>query len=342
LTIRSVFDRQNILRGINPIIVKELRSRMRGARAFITLTVALVLTAIFSFFLYRLAVANSQYAYSPLSPQIGQTLFAGLIFLELMIVSAITPAITAGAISGEKERQTYEMLLATPLHPLNILWGKLVSALSYVLLLVFVAVPMSSLIFIFGGVTARDMLKTLAILTVIAAMFGVMGLFMSALFERTGRATTAAYLLVMSMLIGPIFIAAAASALSQPEIPRWFLALSPISALSSTLSSSVNQQRMFDIIGWLGSPVKWMWGAPAISQTEIPRPLYHYSLPIYATITFVLYAITTRLVKLSDRWKIQWTEVLLILIVVIGFVGLVFLAYLATTSRYENFLQMAR
>ncbi len=342
MTIRSLLNRQHIAWGVNPIIVKELRSRMRGSRAFITLTVALVLTAIFSFIVYRIVVANSQYVSNPLSPQIGQTLFASLGLLELMIVSAITPAVTAGAISGEKERQTYEMLLATPLHPLNILWGKLISALGYVLLLVFVAVPMSSLIFIFGGVTGRDMLKTLAILIIITGMFGVIGLFMSTLFESTGRATAAAYLVVVSMLFGPIFIATVSGVLNNVEAPRWILALSPINALSSAFSSSGGQPYMSNMAGWFGFPGRLLLGAAATSQTEIPRPLYHYSLPIYAAITFVLYTVSTQLVKLSDRWKLHWPEILLILVVVIGFVGLVFLAYLATANRYENFLQMTR
>ena len=312
---------------------------MRGARAFITLTFALVLIAVFSFILYRIVISASVYSYIPLSPQIGQALSAGLGFLELMLVSAITPAITAGAISGEKEKQTYEMLLATPLHPFAILWGKLVSGLSYVFLLVFVAVPMSSLIFIFGGVTARDMLKTLVILMVIVVMFGVIGLFMSALFERTGRATAASYLVVISMLFGPIFIATAAGILSAESPPRWILVFSPISALASALSTSANLQDMSGISGMLGNPLNWMWGAPAISQTEIPRPLYHYSIPIYIAITFILYIITTRLVRLTNRWRIHWTEALVILTVSLGFIGLMFLAYLATANRYEYFLQ---
>ena len=338
MTTRTAAARLPIERGINPIIVKELRSRMRGARAFITLTVALLLIAGFSFVLYRLVLVSSQFSYSPLSPQIGQTLFAGLSFLELMIISTITPAITAGAISGEKEKQTYEMLLATPLHPFSILWGKLISALGYVFLMIFAAVPMLSLIFIFGGMTTRDMLKTLALLTVIAVMFGVIGMFMSAVFGRTGRATAAAYLVGMVMLFGPILIGAGISLLSQSGPPRWLLAFSPLSALASAFSSTVNLQNISSMINIFGYPMRWMWGAPEISLTEIPRPIYHYSLPLFGGITLVLYAITTRLVRSFNRWRIQWSEILVVLIVTVGFIGLIYIAYLATAFRYENFL----
>ena len=65
---------------VNPIIVKELRSRMRGARVFITLTAALTLLAVVGYSLYRVTLTGSQNSSTPISPQIGQMLFAGLAF----------------------------------------------------------------------------------------------------------------------------------------------------------------------------------------------------------------------------------------------------------------------
>jgi ABC-2 type transport system permease protein len=120
---------------VNPIIVKELRSRMRGPRAFIILTVVLTLMGLISYALYKITLITSSWSYSPLSPQVGQTLFISLALLEMLMVLILTPAVTAGAISSEHEKLTYEMLLTTPLPPTRILWGKLVSALSYIFLL---------------------------------------------------------------------------------------------------------------------------------------------------------------------------------------------------------------
>ena len=108
---------------------------MRGGCAFATLTGALILLAVCGYAIYRIALVAMRYTTTPLSPQIGQIFFAGLVFTELMIIAVITPSVTAMSISGEKEKQTYEMLLATPLSPGSILWGKLVAAMSYVFLL---------------------------------------------------------------------------------------------------------------------------------------------------------------------------------------------------------------
>jgi ABC-type transport system involved in multi-copper enzyme maturation permease subunit len=320
----------------NPIIVKELRSRMRGGRAFATLTGALILLAGCGYAIYRIALVAVGYTSTPLSPQIGQILFAGLVFIELMIIAAITPSVTAMAISGEKEKQTYEMLMATPLSPSSILWGKLVAALGYVFLLIFAAIPLASLVFVFGGVAAREMIKALIILVIVAVMFGVIGLFASALFGRSGRSTAVAYLVVVFLLFGPPIIAAGAGILSQTNPPRWMLILSPVSALASALSPSVNFQYLAGMFWMLGGAFGWIAGEPAISFTSIPRPIYHYSLPIYLLITLVLYLLASRLVRPARRWQFEWAEALVALVVVIGLLGTISVGYAATTNRYEN------
>lgn len=323
---------------LNPVIVKELRSRMRGGRAFATLTAALLLLVACGYGLYRLTLAATQYSSMPLSPQIGQVLFAGLVFIELLLISVIVPSVTANAISSEVEKQTYEMLLTTPLPPSRILWGKLIASLGYVFLLIFAAVPLASIVFVFGGVTLRDMFKAIVVLCISAVTFGVIGLFMSALFKRSGRAVAATYIAVLILLLGPLVLAISAGILRQGDPPRWIMIPSPISALGSSLMPSVNPQNLSSLFWMLGSPVYWVMGAPQISLTSIPRPIYHYSLPLYIGLTLILYMITTRLVKPARRWQISWAEALVGFTLLLGFVGVVLLGYAATANRYENII----
>lgn len=325
------------IRDINPIIIKELRSRMRGGRAFATLTGALVLLSLFSYAIFRVSMVAMSSSGTPLSPQIGQAVFTGLVFFELIMISAIAPAITSGAISGEKEKQTYEMLLATPLNPSKILWGKLISALSYVLLLIFAAIPMFSLVFIFGGVAVREIVKALLMLVVVAVMFGVLGLFFSALLGRTGRATALTYVVIMMMLFAPLFISGLSGMMRQSEPVRWMLAPSPISALASALSPSVDPQILSNAYWILGS-FSWIWGTPTISYTNIPRPLYHYSVPLFLIITLFCYLMSTRFILPARRWRFQWAEILIALVFIIGLVGIIAAGYSLTTNRYENII----
>ena len=179
LNLRALNLRALNLRA-NPIVVKELRSRMRGARAFIILTGVLVLLAGVSYVFYRIVLAATRYSNSPIGPQIGYTLLVALMLVEMLIVCFITPAVTAGAISGEKEKLTYEMLFTTPLRPSSILWGKLLSALAYVFLLILASIPMASLVFVYGGITLADMVKAMAVLVATAITLGVVGTTVSA------------------------------------------------------------------------------------------------------------------------------------------------------------------
>jgi len=292
--------------GMNPIMVKELRSRMRGARAFVILTATLLLLGTVSYALYRIVLVTSRYSTSPLSPQIGQTLFFVLAFLELIMVCLLTPALTAGAISGEREKLTYEMLLATPLRPASILWGKLISALSYVLLLIFAAIPMASLVFIFGGVAPRDMVMALVILMAVAVMLGVVGIFMSTWLGRTGRATVLSYLVVLGLLIGPLFLYALVGVLRMEEPPRWILVPNPMSALFSALTPSVPDNGAAGVFGGLGMVLAGNLSVLSGDQIKLLRPLYHYTLALYGAVALILYLLATRLMQPAharQKWR---------------------------------------
>lgn len=324
---------KNLLK-MNPIIIKEVRSRMRGPRAFITLTIILILMGGIMYAMLQIILANSRYT-TVLSPQIGQALFAALAYLELFMIAAVTPSVTSGAISSEKERLTYEMLMATPLSPARILWGKLISALSYVFLLLFAAIPLASVVFIFGGIALRDMVKVLIVLVFVAVTFGILGLFMSALFGRTGRATVASFVVVVGLMFGPLFLTVLVAAMRQGgEPPRWILSPSPISALAAALSGSIGASgggELFYILGGIFNT-----GVSPISQTSIPRPLYHYSLPFYALFSLVLYMLSTRLVQPARRWKIRRGELLIDLAVFLIATGFVLGGFALTANRYEN------
>jgi ABC-type transport system involved in multi-copper enzyme maturation permease subunit len=333
---RSILARLRL--GANPIVVKELRSRMRGARAFAILTGVLLLLAGVSYVFYRIVLAATVYTNTPVSPQIGHTLLVGLAVVELLMVCFITPAVTAGAISGEVERLTYEMLLATPLRPASILWGKLVSALAYVFLLILAAVPLASLIFIFGGVTLRDMVVVLAILAATAVTLGVIGITLSAWMGRTVRATVLGYLVVLGLLVGPLIAYTLVGVLRQTLPPSWILIPNPVSALFSALPAGSPGGSSISFVYGLS---QLLGGTMAVNAGQVlgpvlPRPLYHYTLPVYGLLSLSLYLLATRLVRPTRRWKIHWQEALIAL-ALFFFLGLaVAVPFVLTADRYER------
>jgi ABC-2 type transport system permease protein len=120
----------------NPVVLKELRGRMRGRQAFILLTVYLGLIAFFIVVIYNTVFGlTGATSWDPSSRQMaGKLIFGTVVLLELLLLSFIAPGLTAGAITSERERQTFELLRTTLLSAHAVVLGKLGSAFSYLFL----------------------------------------------------------------------------------------------------------------------------------------------------------------------------------------------------------------
>ena len=321
----------------NPILVKELRSRMRGPRAFISLTVALVIMAGLMIGLVSLLTSQAgQSGSSLLSPQIGQILFAALLIFEMLLVCTVTPAVTAGAISTEREKQTFEMLQATPLGSVRLLWGKLISALSYVFLMIFAAVPLASLVFLFGGVALMQLLKGLLVLVAAAITLGIYGLFLSAWLGRTGRATVVGFISVVGLIVGPLGGMIIVGLFGSRVIfPRALMAVSPISMLSSAITNStnVNSGGVDGVLNVIAG--QWSPSMDPLALTQYPRPLYHYSLLICGLVSIILFTLTVAMLHPSRRFFLPLRVGLTGGGILAAFLGLAVASYLLTAPRYE-------
>lgn len=180
---------------MNPMALKELRGRMRGARAFIVLSVYLGLMSAFALLIYFAFNVGNRIG-SSVGGEIGRTLFIALVGIEMLLILFIAPALTGGAITGERERQTYDLLRTTLLSPPAFVLGKLESALAYLFLLLLAAIPLQSIAFLFGGVSEGEILLAFVILGVTAVFLGALGIFFSAVMQRSTTANVRAYLLM--------------------------------------------------------------------------------------------------------------------------------------------------
>jgi ABC-type transport system involved in multi-copper enzyme maturation permease subunit len=137
-----------------------------------------------------------------LSSTIGHAIFSGLLLVETLLVLVLAPAFTTGAISMEREKQTIDLLVATPLSTLGLVIGKLFSALTYVFLLILASIPLMAIVFVFGGVGPEDVMRAYALLFALAFGMGAIGLFVSALVRRTQTATVLTFVVVLALTLG--------------------------------------------------------------------------------------------------------------------------------------------
>jgi ABC-type transport system involved in multi-copper enzyme maturation permease subunit len=218
--------RRNLI--TNPVALKELRSRMRGRRAFVVLTVYLLLMSLFILLVYLAYLAASRDSFGPSSRQAGKAVFAAVLAAEVFLVIFVGPAFTSGAISGEKERQTYDLLRTTLLPARALVSGKLISALSYVYLLILVSVPLQSIAFMLGGVSPIEVLLSQFLVGLSAVTFALIGLFFSSAMRSTLTATITTFGAAMFLTFAvPMFAGIAAAVLGQVVFggpsPGWLL-----------------------------------------------------------------------------------------------------------------------
>lgn len=205
----------------NPVTLKELRGRMRGARAFVVLTVYLLLLGAFTSLIYLAMAESAVSAGGQVSVgQIGRTLFGGVVGIELLLVAFIAPSFTSGTISGEREHQTLDLLRTTLLPVPLFVVGKLLSAMLYVLLMLLAAIPLQSIAFFFGGVAETEILLSFVVLAVTALLFSAIGLWASARSQRTLTANVLTYGAVLFILFGIPLLWAAVMAIVGFTFPE--------------------------------------------------------------------------------------------------------------------------
>ncbi len=179
----------------NPVLERELLVNLRTARAFILLFCYNALLGL----VVLLAWPQERQLDLTRNPQ-QATRLVNLFFLsQYVLASLLAPTFAAGAISGEKERKTYEMLLASPLRPGAIVLGKLLASLLPLGILIFSSLPIVVLALPLGGVSIYEVLAAYVALGLSIVTFGMISMACSSFFRRTAAALVVSYLLILPL-----------------------------------------------------------------------------------------------------------------------------------------------
>jgi ABC-type transport system involved in multi-copper enzyme maturation permease subunit len=184
----------------NPVLVKEFRTRMRGARTYWLLLGYTTVLALLVGFLYlqfeftwsgRSVEGNAS---GNAARELGRAIYYTVFVAQALLVALITPALTAGSITIEREQRLYELLATSPLSAADIVRGKLCAASVFVLLLLTASLPFVSLSFLVGGVSPEEILASYLLIGVSAFFFGAVGMFWSGVMRTTSAATVLTYM----------------------------------------------------------------------------------------------------------------------------------------------------
>src|SRR5437764_8264804 len=128
----------------NPVLSRELLVNLRSPRSFVLQFAYVAFLSTVVYFAWPQGEGSAHQVGSGAAQRLFDLFFLGQFFL----VALVAPTFAAGTITGEKERKTYEMLLASPLQPSTILLGKLLSSLSYLVILILSSLPLRILCFL--------------------------------------------------------------------------------------------------------------------------------------------------------------------------------------------------
>jgi ABC-type transport system involved in multi-copper enzyme maturation permease subunit len=184
----------------NPVFDLELRRLFRRRRTYVFLGIYLTILGLGTWLAYVVLHGLHQLPGVVFIP-VGKAMFATIFLLQLGWFSVFVPGLAAGSIAGERERQTLDLLLATPLTPGRIVAGKFAAGFGLAVLLLLAALPLLSLSFLMGAVAVEEVLVATAMLmALVVALCGV-GIYASALVRSTLAATLLANSLVFLGLV---------------------------------------------------------------------------------------------------------------------------------------------
>jgi ABC-type transport system involved in multi-copper enzyme maturation permease subunit len=181
----------------NPVLQRELLTNLRANRAFILMLFYQLALASVLLVAYPSGQRIDLSADSSVALQLVDFFFLG----QYILASLMAPTFASGAISGEKERKTYEMLLASPLHPWAIVLGKMVASLTHLVVLIVASLPIIMLALPLGGVSIWEVLAAYLWLMISVILFGSIGLACSCRFRRTASSQVVTYLIILPLVI---------------------------------------------------------------------------------------------------------------------------------------------
>lgn len=289
------------------VVANEFTSRLQGRLSYVVLTILTATSTglvLAGFWLVVLSVPT-------LIPSIGATtgsgtpaltiqslvasargtfLFIALAMCMISAVLAVAPAVAGSAVSSEREAGTFNLLLGTGIASHSLVWGKLIAAALFVLLLSLTGIPGFSIAWMFGGVSPREVVVGAAILLATVLFLCAWGVFISSLTRSSVMASLATYGLAFLVGLGSLLIYIIGASTQNEALVRPLLALNPFVALATIpdqLALQVKEtlpfqyRAMLDLSSqdWLGLSLKY--------------PRWVNTVAVYLVGTFVLASLAT-------------------------------------------------
>ncbi len=233
---------------LNPVMVKEFRSRRFGRSQWLLRLISIC--AVVSMVLTFMA-ANSVTSWGV------STIGALLVVMQVVLVVVLTPSLASGLISGERDSGGWELLRMTPLSPLRIVVGKLLSVAWTLLLVLMATLPGYVMMMMIQPELSIQVRLVLICLLWIAIYAMSVSSAVGSLFRYTAVSTAVTYVVVIGLFLAPILIWLARDAPFGHDTVEAALLTNPVGAALNVISTPGFES--YDLL-----PASW-WIAAIVS-----------------------------------------------------------------------------
>jgi ABC-type transport system involved in multi-copper enzyme maturation permease subunit len=173
-----------------------------------------------------------------------------MVLMQVALLVLITPSLAAGLISGEVESGGWPLLTMTPLSVYRILWGKLLSVILTLALVLCATLP-GYVVMVYIEPGLRGQVERVVVCLAATALFAMLlSAAVGSLFRRTAPATAAAYAALLAVCAGPLLVWMGQDAPFGHGTVESALVINPVAAALSVIRTSGFQE--YDMI-----PANW-------------------------------------------------------------------------------------
>lgn len=229
----------------NPIFKKEQKVRARSPRLML-LIVGYNLGLVFLMVIAYLSIYGTNQQIERMARYQDTLMLYVLIgVFQFALILLIVPAFTAGMITGEKERQTFDVLITTNRKPIEIIIGKLGSSVSMILLLIVSSLPILAIVFSVGGVSLIDIVLYVILCSFEAVFVGSIGLFFSSISKSTTKSTVSTYITILILVIGTAIVLGILYLLLSKQNTVLILLINPLVTVVALLMRQTGNETLF-------------------------------------------------------------------------------------------------
>lgn len=200
----------------------ELRQRVRSVRWYVALGIWFLILMGMSILMFGSFVSLGTDLTESLSVA-GAVVFSTSVFLLVVAMLLIIPALSAGAINGDRTAGTLAILQVTLLSPLEIVLGKVLAG--WVTGLAFLVVALPSVIpsALVSGISVFFLLRVVVMIAVLTLFITAMGVGLSSLTQRTLGSVVLSYLLVagVTLILPIVFVSSLPLLATKAEVTTY-------------------------------------------------------------------------------------------------------------------------